>query len=64
MQMVAPPMNSVVPLTRLFRNMRMILMDWYEMNYLKPNPDKWHLLLSETGEDITLSIEGKYILNI
>ena len=40
-----------------------ILMDWYEMNYLKPNPDKWHLPLSDTGEDIFLSIEGKVISN-
>ena len=40
-----------------------ILMDWYEMNCLKPNPDKWHLLLSDTGEDIFLSIEGKVISN-
>ena len=41
-----------------------ILMGWYEMNYLQPNPDKWHLLLSDTGEDIFLSIEGKVISNI
>ena len=40
-----------------------ILMDWYEMNYLKPKPDKWHLLLGDTGEDIFLSIEGKVISN-
>ena len=40
-----------------------ILMDWYKINYLKPNPDKWHLLLSDMGEDITISIEGKAISN-
>ena len=40
-----------------------ILMDWYKINYLKPNPDKWHLLLNDMGEDITISIEGKAISN-
>ena len=39
------------------------LIDWYKMNYLKPNPDKWHLLLSDTGVDITISIDGKDIQN-
>ena len=28
-----------------------ILIKWFEANYLKPNPDKWHLLLSEWGND-------------
>ena len=27
------------------------LIEWFESNYLKPNPDKWHLLLSEKGEN-------------
>ena len=40
-----------------------MLMDWYKINYLKPNPDKFHLLLSEIREDITISIQGKYITN-
>ena len=40
-----------------------ILMDWYEINYLKPNPDKWYLLLSEIGEDLTISIGGKDFSN-
>ena len=39
------------------------LIDWYKMNYLKPNPDKWHLLISDTGVDITISIDAKDIQN-
>ena len=39
------------------------LMDWYEMNYLKPNPDKWHLIVSEMGKDITISIDDNVIAN-
>ena len=33
------------------------LMDcWYESNYLKPNPDKWHLLLSDKGDEYLIKI--------
>ena len=27
------------------------LLKWYGNNYLVPNPDKWHLLLSDTGDN-------------
>ena len=30
-----------------------ILIQWYRNNYLKPNPDKWHLLLSDVDNDFT-----------
>ena len=39
------------------------LMKWYESNYLKPNPDKWHLLLSDEGNDHTIKIGTEIILN-
>ena len=39
------------------------LMKWYESNYLKPNPDKWHLLLSDKGNDHTIKIGTEIILN-
>ena len=26
-----------------------LLIEWYKYNYLKPIPDKWHLILSEMG---------------
>ena len=25
------------------------LIEWYQNNYLKPNPDKWHLLISKVN---------------
>ena len=40
-----------------------LLIEWYKNNYLKPNPDKWHLLLSEKGADHSVRIDTKYILN-
>ena len=38
-------------------------MDWYESNYLEPNPDKWHLLLSDKGDDYFIKIGTEYIFN-
>ena len=40
-----------------------VLMEWYESNYLKPNPDKWHLLLSEMGYEYAVNIGNNFILN-
>ena len=39
------------------------LINWYRNNYLKPNPDKWHLLLSKVGNDQFINIENKRIIN-
>ena len=33
-----------------------LLINWYESNYLKPNPVKWHLLLSEIGDEYFVNI--------
>ena len=41
-----------------------ILIKWYESNYLKPNPDKWHLLLSVLREDMSIKISNDLISNI
>ena len=38
-------------------------MEWYESNYLKPNPDKWHLFLSEKGVDYFIKMGNEYIYN-
>ena len=35
------------------------LIKWYENNYLKPNPDKWHLVLSEWGDEMEITM-GEY----
>ena len=39
------------------------LIEWYESNYLKPNPDKWHLLLSESRGDCFIKISNECIYN-
>ena len=36
-----------------------LLIEWYKYNYLKPNPDKWHLILSERGSTSFVNINGK-----
>ena len=41
----------------------LVLIEWYESNYLKPNPDKWHLLLSEQGDEMTINIVNDCISN-
>ena len=40
-----------------------ILIQWYKSNYLKPNPDKWHLLLSDIGNYLNIAISNKCIHN-
>ena len=39
------------------------LIQWYRSNYLKPNPDIWHQLLSETNNSLNIEIQIEYILN-
>ena len=39
------------------------LIKWYVKNYLKPNPDKWHLILSEPGDRMKITIENEIITN-
>ena len=39
------------------------LIEWYQSNFLKPNSDKWHLLLSENRDDITINIGNESIHN-
>ena len=39
------------------------LLEWYESNYLKPNPDKWHLLLSDKGDNNFIKIGTDVISN-
>ena len=40
-----------------------LLIEWYESNYLKHNPDEWHLLPSEQGDEMTINIANDCILN-
>ena len=39
------------------------LIEWYETNYLKPNPEKWHLLLSEKNDDYFITIGNECVWN-
>ena len=40
-----------------------LLIEWYKNNYLKPNPHKWHLLLSEIGDELCVKIGQQFIFN-
>ena len=40
-----------------------LLIEWYKNNHLQPNPDKWHLILSEMGGDHFAHIGTKVIFN-
>ena len=40
-----------------------ILLEWFSNNYLKANPDKFHLILSETRNDIFVEIQQFKIVN-
>ena len=40
-----------------------ILIKWYASNYLKPNPEKWHLVLSDTYENMVINIANDKIAN-
>ena len=39
------------------------LIEWFQNNYLSPNPDKWHLILSDTRENLSVKIGNKCIQN-
>ena len=40
-----------------------LLIEWYKNNYLKPNPHKWHLLLTEIGDELCVKIGQQFIFN-
>ena len=44
-------------------NDSLILIDWYHNNYLKPNPEKWHLLLSENDNNLNINVDNQCIHN-
>ena len=63
MLMIAPFTIFVDLLMKLLINCKndsRIIIDWYVSNYLKPNSDKWHLLLSYA---VRISIDDKEISN-
>ena len=48
----------------MIENDSCILIKWYDSNYLQPNPDKWHFVLSDTNENAVISIANDRIANI
>ena len=55
--------GSIGDVIQKLENDSRILNEWYKTNYLKPNPDKWHLLLSEMGSLLTIMIGIECIPN-
>ena len=53
--------DSIDDVIQLLENNSTSLIEWYKTNYLKPNPEKWHLVLSEMGDEYKIKIEDKYI---
>ena len=39
------------------------LIEWYKLNYLKPNPDKWNLILNDLNPTFFVQVVDQNILN-
>ena len=66
MPTTVPHMNfsgSIDDVILKLQNDSLCLLEWYESNYLKPNPDKWHLLLSNKGDNNFIKIGTDVISN-
>ena len=55
--------SSIEDVINKLKKDSLVLIEWYESNYLKPNPVKWHLLLSELGDEMTINIANDCISN-
>ena len=55
--------DSIDDVIRKLEKDSIILINWYDSNYLKPNPDKWHLLLSDVRDDLFILVGDKCISN-
>ena len=55
--------GSIDDVTLKLQNDSNCLLEWFEINYLKPNPDKWHLILSDKNDDLIIQIGNKCIFN-
>ena len=66
MRTIVYHLSLVAPLLMSFKKLgedSIILIQWYTNNYLKPNRDKWHLLLSESDNDLSIVISNERISN-
>ena len=55
--------GSIADVIQKLQNDSQCLIEWYNNNYLKPNHVKWHLLLSDKGEDYFIKIGNECIYN-
>ena len=55
--------NSIDEVIIKLQNDSKCLINWYESNYLKANADKWHLLLSDNCDDLSIKIGTETISN-
>ena len=55
--------GSMEDVMHKLENDSLVLIDWYNNNYLKPNPDKWHLLLSDKDINLNINVGDQCIHN-
>ena len=55
--------GTIDEVIKKLENNSCILIKWYDSNYLKPNPEKWHLVLSDTNENMVINIANDKIAN-
>ena len=58
--------NTNLSISKVIENLEkqtIYLLEWYNSNYLKPNPDKWNLVLSEGDPTLSVQVNDKYIFN-
>ena len=55
--------GTIDEVVKKLENDSCILIKWYDSNYLKPNPEKWHLVLSDTNQNMVINIANDKIAN-
>ena len=55
--------DSIDDIINMLESHSRTLIEWYENSYLKPNTDKWHLILIAAGDDMKIIIGNKCIYN-
>ena len=55
--------NNMVDVIQTLEEESNKMYEWYTLNYLKPNADKYHLLLSSCDKNLSLSINNETIYN-
>ena len=55
--------DSINDVISKLENDSITLIKWYDCNYLIPNPEKWHLLLNITREDLSVTVGNNCVLN-